>query len=224
MVREMSNKIKKMLNKLKNKKVIFTIIIIFMAIAVIIIVALGSNSKTKKQEEETEEIQTEKTQESEEKSVEATKEYYCPDGFTLSGTVCNSTIETDALKTYVCDEGIPISSTGECSTYVEEYVDPIWYCTGTLPSMSETQINSYCTEKGYPRNLLGCPTGYYPNYQKNKCWRMAEKRTSAEINYLCSDDYKVDGDKCKKTTSVTANYKLKCPDGYNLSGENCIIK
>ena len=69
-------------------------------------------------------------EETKETSIEATKEYYCPEGFTLSGTVCNSTIETVAVKTYDCDEGIPIVTTGECSTYVDEYIEPIWYCTG----------------------------------------------------------------------------------------------
>lgn len=212
-----------MLNKIKNKKIISASIIIFLIIAVIIVVVLESNLKSDSKEE----LKTEKQKTKEvekEISIDATKEYYCPEGFTLSGTVCNSTIETVAVKTYDCDEGMPIVSTGECSTYVDEYIDPIWYCIGTLPSMSEFQISSYCSEKGYSRNLLGCPTGYYPNYQKNKCWRLAEKRVPAKINYLCPDDYKLDGDKCKKTTSVTANYRLRCPDNYNLSGTKCIKK
>lgn len=214
---------REMLDKLKNKKIIFVLIIIFLIIAVIIVVALGLDVKNEFKEENKSENQSTK-EETKEISIDATKEYYCPEGFTLSGTVCNSTIETVAVKTYDCDEGIPIVTTGECSTYVDEYSEPIWYCMGTLPSMSEFQISSYCSEKGYPRNLLGCPTGYYPNYQNNKCWRLAEKRVPAKVNYLCPDDYKVDGDKCKKTTSVNASYRLKCPDGYNRSGTKCIKK
>ena len=210
-----------MLNKIRNHKKIFAIVILILIVVAIGFLILKSNleddyneeSEAKKQNYE---IDIEK------KFVDATKEYYCPDGFTLSGTTCNSVIETVAVKTYDCDEGVPIVTTGECSTYVDEYVNPIWYCSGTIPSMSESQISSYCTEKGYSRNLLGCPLGYSPDYQKNKCWKLAEKRVPAKVNYLCPDDYKVVGDKCKKTTSVTASYRLKCPNGYKLVGLRCI--
>lgn len=207
-----------MFNKIKNKKILFTLIIIFLIIAVIVV--LGLNLKSDSKEKSKTEKQTIK-EKSEKKSVDGVKEYYCPEGFTLNGTICNSTIETVAVKTYECDDGVPIVTTGECSTYVNEYVNPIWYCIGTIPSMSESQISSYCSEKGYQRNLLGCPLGYSPNYQENKCWKLAEKRVPAQVKYLCPGGYKVVGDKCQKTTSVKASYRLKCPKGYKLFGLKC---
>ena len=211
--------VREMLNKIKNKKIIFTLIIIFLIIAVIIIVALESDIKNAPKASNKAENQSIK-EETKEKSIEATKEYYCPEGFTLNGTICNSTIETVAVKTYDCDEGIPIVTTGECSTYVKEYAEPIWYCITTNPLWPENVIEKQCSEKGYARNLLGCPLGYGPD-ENNTCSKLVEKRVPAPVKYICPDDYKVVGDKCQKTTSVKASYRLKCPNGYKLVGLKC---
>lgn len=216
--------VREMFNKLKDYKgIIFVLIILFLTIVIVVVSELNfaENSKSVEKQSNKNKAAEKNKIINEDVKIDATKEYYCPDGFTLSGTTCNSTIETIAVKTYECDEGVPIATTGECSTYVNEYVEPIWYCTGTIPFMSESQISSYCNEKGYPRNLLGCPSGYSPDYQQNKCWKLAEKRVPAKVNYLCPDDYKVDGDKCKKIMSVDANYRLKCPYGYKLTGIKC---
>ena len=83
---------REMLDKLKNKKILFTLIIIFLIIAVIIVVALGLDVKNEFKEETKSENQSTK-EEKKETSIDATKEYYCPEGFTLSGTVCNVSVK-----------------------------------------------------------------------------------------------------------------------------------
>lgn len=153
-------------------------------------------------------------------SIEATKEYYCPLGYELNGTSCKNEVETDALIYYVCDEGMPLV-TGECSTYVKEYVEPIWYCMSTHPLWPEDIISKQCSEDGYPRNIAGCPLGYYLDGD-DACSKMVEKRTPAKIEYICPSDYIVDNDKCKRTNYIEASYNLKCPSDYKLVGTKCI--
>ena len=206
-----------MFNKLKDYKgVIFILIILLLAIVVVVVSEANSDGDSKIAEKQSTKDKTEEKNKiiNKEVKIDATKEYYCPDGFTLSGTTCYSTIETIAVKTYNCDEGVPVVTTGECSTYVKEYTDPIWYCITTNPLWPESAIEKQCSEKGYARNIAGCPNGYYPD-ENNTCSKLVEKRVTAKVNYLCPDDYKVDGDKCKKTMSVSANCKLNVPMNIN---------
>ena len=215
-----------MYEKLKNKKsIVFSIIILFLIVLIIVILILNSTDLDKNDKDNNNSQKTkndiEKT-EKEEISIDATKEYYCPSGFTLNGTNCEYTITTTAVKTYDCEQGIPIVTTGECSFYGKEYAKPIWYCITTDPLWPESTIAKQCSEKGYARNLLGCPSGYYPD-ENNTCSKVVEKRTPAKVNYLCPEDYKVVGNQCKKTTYSAASYKYKCPTGYKLVGKKCIM-
>lgn len=209
---------------MKNKSNIAVGIIMALLITVPIITVIISNNlmddKNNRQDKNEKEaiipnikIKTE--------AIDANKEYYCAEGFTLSGTACVYTITTNALSLPTCNNGGYVSG-NQCVTLEKEYANPIWYCIGTYPLVeSEAEIDRKCKEKGYPRNLTECPLGYYPD-TGNTCSKLVNKYTPAIINYQCPSDYKLSGTKCVKTSTVEALYKYTCPTGYTLRGQKCV--
>lgn len=208
---------------MKNKSnIVVGFIMIFLIIAPAIVVIISNNLT-----DDTNGKQNKKTNHSiipnikiKNETIDANKEYYCADGFTLSGTTCVYTITTNALSLPTCNNGGYVSG-NQCVTLEKEYAKPIWYCITTNELLDEATIEKTCKEKGYPRNILGCPLGYYPD-AGNTCSKLVNKYTPAIIDYQCPSDYKLSGTKCVKTSTVDALYKYTCPTGYTLRGLKCI--
>ena len=152
--------------------------------------------------------------------IDATKEYYCGDGFTLSGNNCIKLMTTTALYNYSCPDGYTQYGT-QCEKQTISSKKYILTCAGTNANQSENLIKEICAEYGLPRNIKSCTTGYGYDSRTDKCIKYITETTSTSINYYCLDGMTLNGNSCIKEYSTTALSKYTCPDGYKLSGLYC---
>lgn len=146
------------------------------------------------------------------KTIKATKKYYCYDESKLEGNKCVTTLTVDALvKTYYCKEGNVVGSQCNLSGYVY-YTPPTTY--GDNSEINNFQLN--CSVSG----------GLY-EYKDNiwKCKKYEIKYVDAvPSEYYCTPNYELVGKKCVFKTSYNAAYNYVCPSGYTLQELNCIKK
>lgn len=139
---------------------------------------------------------------------ETAKEYYCDEGYTLSGTKC---IKTDTAQA---------SSSSECKgTMIDND------CVDT--SKTAQQVSSCSEWQGFTGTLLNSTCYYAPQEVSTSCngttydgvcYLMTENPT-----YSCPNGYIEDGSAtaivCVKVIGFTTTYT--CPNGYALNGSTC---
>ncbi|MDY3948811.1 MAG: hypothetical protein SOZ04_05630, partial [Bacilli bacterium] len=59
------------------------------------------------------------------------------------------------------------------------------------------------------------------NYTNNKCYKTVSVQKNANIEYYCTNDTTLNGNKCQKYYETDAPYTLTCPKGYTLNGNYC---
>ena len=93
--------------------------------------------------------------------------YSCPNGYTLSGTVCNSIINANL----VCPSGTQDYTNGYCINLSEGYeVEESTVCPEGYSNLRYTTIGAPDTYKCHPitQKIYTCPNGY-SSYNTNKC-------------------------------------------------------
>lgn len=143
--------------------------------------------------------------------IEATKEYYCTNGYTLNGTTCEYKFSGDALQRYYCESG-ELSGT-KCTGYVNAVFTA--YTSGV-----REQCQSLYGSGKYNQCLCNKSGGTYDS-NKDTCYKVKEVSSNAKLEYYCTGDLTLEGDKCVKYYSLDAFYKYTCPDGYTLYVNKC---
>lgn len=142
--------------------------------------------------------------------INANKEYYCLDDYTLNGDKCTYYFLTNALYDYVCEEGIQNGS--KCNVTVNTEFT-------TFSSSAKEKCNSLYGQGVYDRCLCNASGG---TYNSNKCFKNVVVTRDAKRSYYCPDGLSLSGSKCEKTYTSNALYKYTCPDSsYTLIGSIC---
>lgn len=148
--------------------------------------------------------------------IDATKEYYCIGGFQLSGTKCINKLSVNAPSRYVCDEGelqgMNCIVSGKTLVYINQYAGYYEVCYNKGLS-GYNLFQCACSSQG----------GYTQKISDNeyKCYKNGTTTKSAKLEYYCTSDTTLVGNKCEKEYSTDAPFKLICPDGYKLNGIYC---
>lgn len=151
------------------------------------------------------------TSTSKKETIPATKEYYCTNGFTLSGTHCVKIFSADAISGYSCDVGTlrgnecEITNTISISNYssYSREVCQTYYGSGHYESC-------LCRENG-------------GTYESGKgCYKMTTTRKPATLTYYCTEGLELRGTKCEKDYVTDALLKYTCPSGYTSYGYDCV--
>lgn len=140
---------------------------------------------------------------------EPLKEYYCIDGYTLSGKQCYSIIlKVPALVEYSCEKGLVAYN--QCDLSGLREFEPTVY-RGSNENISDFKYNC---------NMSG---GVYKTIDSGlKCEKWVSETVPAEANYYCIDGYKLSDKECLLYNYIDALYVLSCEDGYLLKDNNCI--
>lgn len=143
------------------------------------------------------------------------QEYYCPRGYTLSGTKCIMTNSSNAETQYMCSmNSIYNSRTGLC-----HLVGVFSQCPSGTWSYSGS--GNYLTCVSSPTKYYECADGMDLN--GDKCI----SSTIIDASYIrgCDGNDKIteDGLSCIKTEYVVPSYNLYCDAGYELSDSGCVM-
>lgn len=147
------------------------------------------------------------------KTIDVKKEYYCPDSYTLDGTKCILTSTIKATASYSCSSGELVGNT--CIIVEKEYVPSEGACFNY--KNEEVECTLYTTPG------LKCPSGYTIDISSGglRCVKETITNINATINYECPSEYTLSGSDCVKKISIDAPYNYVCDDGYELSGSKC---
>lgn len=179
-------------------------------------------------------------------------EYYCTNGYTLSGTKCIKDVSTNPRIDYVCQasgatpfdrydasQGICIMGlpTKSCyyPMYIYERINDVYVRCAYQPTIYKTceagteKVNNMCVTKieEDAKSVWACPIQKYPNAK----WNINSERTECTATTYETPSYEIRCEKsgyvykdknCIKTITIEANKKTHCPDGYELKDNNCI--
>ena len=207
------------------------------------------------------------------KTIDATKEYYCYDSsYKLNGDKCEKTLTTISVKEYYCSEGYVLSGTSCTKTIHTTETKPAtinYYCTSpytlngnkceyTLSSEALTRyycssgtlsgsscisytkfplvqsVRQWCANSGLSGSgscpSAGCNAvgGIYDRDLYNSdssslywCYKLQESSTSAKQEYYCPSGYTLVGNQCTKFYQLDAPFNASCPSGYTFNGSEC---
>lgn len=138
-----------------------------------------------------------------EEIIDATKEYYCMDGYQLEGIECIKTYTIAPVVKYTCEEGR--LSDKNCIIEIKEYGK----VTGTKNDMGSLKMS--------------CEDGYILEMQEEGmvCYKITTTTKPAISSYSCISEYTLSGNECIQKVSNSALYKYSCISGYTLYGTKC---
>ena len=161
--------------------------------------------------------------------------YYCPSGYTSSGSgsnmTCRKTTTIDAYyrsSYYSCPSGYPNRSGTTCYTNWTRVTGTV-ICNDHNLSHTDNQ-SSYdeCDDSRYSENGDHCASDGSYTYHPTAYCRNSTSATYHSSYYYCPSGYTEIGSgssmTCRKTTTIDAYYSAPyytCPLGYTLSGSLC---
>lgn len=132
---------------------------------------------------------------------DATKEYYCTDGYFLEENECVKIYKISPIVKYTCDEGKV--SDKNCIIETKEY--------------GKTSGN----KNEYGGLAMSCEEGYTWAIDSFECYKIITTTKPATPNYSCMEGYTLTGTECIKSVTSNSLYKYTCPNGYKLDGQKC---
>ena len=150
-----------------------------------------------------------------EKTIEATKEYYCVNDAKLNGSQCIKTFILTPLtkQIYSCDEGVLYHNICKVTKARDAYVKSMKLYGKSFTEISQGQQEYVCKQVGGTYDVYGSFT------DGTWCYVTATARVTSE--YYCPDDYTLNYNNCEKYYITDAPFKLTCPSGYTLVGTSC---
>lgn len=139
--------------------------------------------------------------------------YSCPDGFTLSGSVCAATTERGAEASYTCPDGGTLTGS-VCATVTTMAADIGYLCPeGFVPTASAcVQTQSQPAAAAY-----SCPNGGI--LAGTDC--TAVQSQPAAVRYACPAGWTLSGSQCSRAEVLAASPAYTCPPGYDLAETLC---
>ena len=143
--------------------------------------------------------------------INATKEYYCTDNYTLNGTKCQYKFTNPALQRYYCESGTlnGTKCTGSSNVPFSAYTSAV-----------REQCQGLAGSGNYDSCLCSKSGGSYDSTNKI-CYKNQTVSTNAQLEYYCTSDLTLEGSNCVKYYSLDAMYKYTCPNGYTLEIDKC---
>lgn len=150
-------------------------------------------------------------------TVDATKKYYCMDGYKLEGDKCIYVYTVSANINRSCNTGKLVGH--NCVENKVEHIDVEFYC---INSMNQ-EVSCYDDSDDSISIVLDCPEGYTLEETEEDfiCTKETESKVTAIENYSCSEGYTLSGNNCIKRVEIDASYNYICEDGYELVGSKC---
>lgn len=168
----------------------------------------GQYNTTKRFQETTTEKVTTTTQKQTE-YIAAIIEYSCPDGYTLSNSLCITNIYSNHKVRYYCTTGY---LSGLYCEYEAEV--PVSYSYSAKASCS-----NYANTGMYEKCQCEKSSGIW---SFGRCVKKQTKRTPANEEYYCDYGYTMTEDnRCVKEEFIVASINYTCPEGYKLNGNIC---
>jgi len=180
------------------------------------------------------------------KSIDATPNYTCGDGYVLNGSKCSKEVVTELTKNYNCSNGwLEGNGCYEYQTktlryqslmgwdeatrqrYINETMQICMNAGGYLQGTGKYDSFVSCTKKEkifieYANETYSCPGGYAN--RNGKC--VGTKTVDATVKeYVCPDGYKNADSKCLELSSTIQKEKAKvteiCYSGFELDNGKC---